>query len=137
MRVNAEKVIATLVVLSFTLTLMSTLIVAGNPLTREEAIEISRNSELVKQSLAIARSFSIETHYYNLSALENLRQWHSDPIFQNASKDSFWEEKLPDGHTAWEVIWWFNYYRAGGLSVQVIVDAETGTMIHEAAGGFD
>ena len=104
-------------------------------ITREEAIEISTNSELVKEGLTIARNVTIETNYYNSSRLEQLKIWHSDDIFKNVSTDAFWEEKVPEGHSVWEVIWWFHYQtKPGGYNVIVIVDAETATIIHEEKG---
>jgi hypothetical protein len=61
------------------------------PVTKEEAIEVSKTSELVREGLAIARSLTIETRYYNTSRLEELKKWHSDPIFKNVPKSAFWE----------------------------------------------
>jgi len=131
-----EKVIILIVIGALAVTSVYSLSALGNPITKEEAIEISKNSELVKEGLAIARGFSIETNYYNFSKLEQLRKWHSDEIFKNTPKDAFWEEKVPEGHTAWEVIWWFGGTGAPseGYAVIVIVDAEIGTIIHEVKG---
>ncbi len=44
-------------------------------------------------------------------------------------------EKVPEGHSVWEVIWWLRYQtKPGGYDVIVIVDAETATIIHEEKG---
>ncbi|MBX5327351.1 MAG: hypothetical protein ACQXXH_04695 [Candidatus Bathyarchaeia archaeon] len=131
-----EKVMVLVVIGVFIVSSVNSLSGLGDPITREEAIEISKNSELVKEGLAVAHRFTIETNYYNSSRLEQLRKWHSDEIFKNVPRDAFWEEKVPEGHSVWEVIWWFRY-GVGGYNVIVIVDAETGTIIHETKGiGF-
>jgi hypothetical protein len=98
--------------------------IAREPITREEAIEIGTNSELVKEGLAISRSFTIETNYRNSSMVEQLKLWNSELY-----------EKVPEGHSVWEVIWWLTYqHQPGGHNVIVIVDAEMATIIHEKKG---
>jgi len=136
MNVELEKVITLLVIGGFIVASVDSLSALGDTITREEAIEISKNSELVKEGLAVAYSFTIETNYYNHSRLEQLKKWHSDEIFKNVPKDEFWEEKVPKGHSAWEVIWWFRYAKgiAGGYNVIVIVDGETRIIIHQEKG---
>lgn len=132
---NLKKVIILLVIGTFIVTSVNSLIALGDPISREMAIEISKNSELVKHSLAISHIFTIETNYYNSSRLEQLRKWHSDEIFKNVPRDAFWEEKVPEGHSAWEVIWWFRYQtKPGGYNVIIIVDAETAKIINETHG---
>lgn len=136
MNLSLEKVLILIALGALTVTSAYALNALGTPITREEAIEISKNSELVNEGLAIARGFTIETHYYNSSGLEQLRKWHSDEIFKNTPKDAFWEEKVPEGHTAWEVIWWFSGPGAPseGYAVIVIVDANMGTIIYQVEG---
>lgn len=110
----------------------------GDPISREEAIKISKDSELVKEGLRFAHAFSIEANYYNSSRLEQLRIWHSDKMFDNVSRDGFWEEMVPRGHTAWEVIWWFSGVEgpsAQGYPVIVIVDAERAWIVYDMLGG--
>ena len=98
--------------------------ITREPITREEAIEISANSELVKEGLAISRSFTIETNYCNSSTVEQLKLGHSELY-----------DKVPEGHSVWEVIWWLRYQAVpGGYNVIVIVDANTATIIHEEKG---
>lgn len=133
MSINWEKVIIVIMIGALTLTSVYSLDALGNPITREEAIEISKNSELVKEGLAAAHRFTIETNYYNSSRLEQLKKWHSDEIFKNVPRDAFWEEKVREGHSVWEVIWWLRY-GVDGHTVIVIVDAETGSIIHETRG---
>jgi len=136
--ISADRVIIIVVIGTLIVTSAGLLYspVLSNPVTREEAIEISKNSELVREGLAVARGFTIETHYYNSSGLEQLREWHSDEIFKNIPKDAFWEEKVPEGHTAWQIVWWFGDTGAPseGYAVIVIVDADMGMIIHEEKG---
>ena len=109
MRVNAEKVIATFVVLSFTLTLMSTLIVAGNSLTKEEAIEISRNSKLVQSLLEDADRYTLEVHYQNKT---------------ESGKE----------HGIWLITWYIHPTGATSAFAFVIshaIDEETGEILYE------
>ena len=130
---NLEKIMVILVIVSFFLTSISVLTVQAGPLTREEAIEISKNSALVQEGLAKSRYTTIQAHYYNSSMLEQLKEWHSDEIFENVPKDAFWEEKVPEGHSVWEILWSFSE-GVGGYNIGVIVDAETGTIITEVIG---
>lgn len=120
-----EKVIIAIVIGVLTITSAYSLNALGNYITREEAIDISKNSGLVKEGLRLSLSFTIETHYYNSSMLDQLRNSHN----------VFWK-KVPEGHTAWEVIWWFGGIGAPseGYPAIVIVDADTGTIIHEEKG---
>ena len=121
---NLEKIITLLVIGAFIVTSINSLNTLGDPITREEAIEISKNSELVKEGLAISRSFTIETNYRNSSMVEQLKLWNSELY-----------EKVPEGHSVWKVIWWLTYqYPPGGHNVIVIVDAEMATIIHEKKG---
>jgi len=130
---NVEKIIIILVIFSFFLTSINVLGIQGNLLTREEAIEISKNSSLVQEGIAKTYYATIETHHYNSQRIEELKEWHSDEIFENVPKDAFWEEKVPEGHSVWEVIWYFSE-GVGGYMVGVIVDAEVGAIINELRG---
>lgn len=135
MSISIDKAIMLLVIGAFIVTSINSLNALGDAITREKAMEISRNSELVKEGLAIAYSFTIETNYYNSSRLEQLRKWHSDEMFENVPRDAFWEENVPEGHSVWEVIWRFRYQtKPGGYNVIIIVDAETGAILYETTG---
>ena len=135
MNVNPKKAII-LLAIGALIVISIVLFDAPNGLvTREEAIEVSRNSGLVREGLAISRSFGVEINYYNSSRLERLREWHFNEIFENVPRDAFWEEKVPESHSAWEVIWWFHYQKKpGDYNVIVIVDAEMAKIIHEIKG---
>lgn len=126
MNVELEKVIILLVIGAFVVTSANSLVGLDDSITRAEAVEISKNSNLVKEGLAIAYRFAIETNYYNSSMVEQLKLGHNREIY----------EKVPKGHSVWQVVWWFRYKEgmATGYTVIVIVDAETGTIIHEEKG---
>jgi len=68
---NAEKLLVILVVFAFAFTSINMLVLQGNALTKEEAIEISRNSELVRSLLEDADWYTLEVHYLN-----NTQVWH-------------------------------------------------------------
>jgi len=133
---NLEKILVSLILGTLIVTSVTSiysLSTLGNTITKEEAIEISKNSELVKEGLAIAYGISIEANYYNCQRIEQLKEWHQDEILKNVPRDEFWEEKVPEGHTAWEIVWYI-HLGVGGYLIIVIVDAEIGIMIHEELG---
>jgi hypothetical protein len=133
MKVTVQRMMVLFVIGVFFVTSVGVLSEASIPITREQAIGVSEKSELVREGLAIAKSYTIESNYYNSSMLERLAKWHSDPIFKNVPKDSFWEGRIPEGHTAWEIIWWFNE-GIGGHNAIVIIDAERAIIIAEPGG---
>lgn len=126
MNINLEKAMILLVVGTFIVTSINSLNALGNPITREEAIEISKNSGLVKEGMATTQRASIDPTYYNSSMVEQLRAGHNRELY----------ERVPVGHSVWNVVWWFSYWigSSSGYTVIVIVDAETGIMIHETKG---
>jgi hypothetical protein len=95
------------------------------PVTEEEAVEISKNSKLVQEGLTRSSKFTVETDYYNSSRVEQLKGGPDGAEF----------EKTPEGHSVWQVIWWLFYQtKPGGYDIIVIVDAETGKLLHEETG---
>jgi len=128
MNINLEKVVILIVIGAFIVTSVNSLNSLnglGSPITSEEAIEISKNSELVKEGVAIAQSFTIGTTYYNSSMVGQLKEGHNGEAY----------EKIPEGHSVWQVVWWFSYQtKPGGYVVIVIVDAETGILTYETKG---
>jgi|GEM_PF-3349793 len=126
MNINLEKAMILLVVAVFIMTSINSLNALGNPITREEAIEITENSGLVKEGLATTQRAAIDPTHYNSSMVEQLRAGHNWELY----------ERVPVGHSVWNVVWWFSYWIGGssGYTVIVIVDAETGIMIHETKG---
>jgi len=125
---KTEKVIILTVIGVFILSSINSLSALGNPVTREEAIEISKKSELVKEGMATHGYFGIgEVGYYNSSWVEQMKKGHARETY----------EKVPEGHGIWQVIWTFGNGIMRGYTVIVIVDAETGAIIHETKGvGF-
>jgi hypothetical protein len=146
LRINFEKATILVLIAGLIMTSVGLLIAFENgtitvdvidPISREEAIERSKDSELVREGLVLAHAFGIDANYHNSSGLEQLRKWHSDKLFENVSKDAFWEERVPKGHAAWEIIWWFSGDEgssAQGYDVIVIVDAKTTRIIFETLG---
>lgn len=130
---NLERIMVAVVIVSLAFTSVSLLSIQEVPLTREEAIEVSKGSSLVKEGLAIAYSVSMEANYYNSQRIEQLREWHQDEIFKNVPKEEFWEEKIPKGHCVWEIIWWIGT-GIGSYAIIIIVDAEVGKIIAEERG---
>jgi len=101
----------------------------GDPITKEEAIEISKNSQLVKEGLAAYGYFTFGAAYYNSSWVEQMKKGHAREMY----------ERVPEGHGVWKVHWTFTLSEGlwVGYTVIVVVDAETGTIIHETKGvGF-
>lgn len=121
-----EKVIILLVIGVFIMTSIDSLNGLGDPVTEEEAIEISRNSELVEEGIAAYGYFGVRASYYNSSWVEHMKRGHAREMY----------ERVPEGHSIWKVVWTFN--PQGGLmigyTVVVIVDAETGTIVHGTKG---
>jgi hypothetical protein len=118
--VNAEKVIVVLVVASFALTSMSTLITAGNPLTKEEAIEISRNTAIVQQALdETGGEMIVEAEYWSAEYINSLMGKYPSDV----------TEDLPNDHGVWRVHW-VNY--APGYRILHFIDELTGKVLHES-----
>jgi len=125
MDISFEKVIILIVISVLVMTSADSLKAYGAPVTREEAIEISKNSRLVKESLSTAWRFYFppEANYYNSSMVEMLKTTHP------------WWTSIPieNGHSVWEVVWDIGTGR-GGYVVGVVIDAGTGAIIHEEKG---
>lgn len=80
-----------------------------SPLTKEEAIEISKNTKLFKEGTELSTNFACNVYFHNSTEAE--------------------------GQDAWEVTWIFWYKEVpGGYDIIVIVDAETGIIIREEKG---
>jgi len=121
--VNLERILVTLVIVSFVFTSVTILSIEEAPITREEAIEISKGSSRVKEGLAIAFGSGVEATYYNSSMVEQLKLRHNREIY----------EKVPKGHSIWQITWYIGT-GIGGYTIGVIVDAEIGVIITEIEG---
>jgi len=127
MKTTLEKAIIMLAIGTFVVTSIS-IGALGGSITKEEAIEISKNSGLVKEGMSTYDHSQVEAMYYNSSLVEQMKKGHAGDIY----------EKVPEEHSIWKVTWAFN---PGGLmigyTVIVIVDAETGTIVYDTEGvGF-
>lgn len=121
-----ERVLILLAIGVFVMTSVDSLNGLDEPVTEEEAIRISRNSELVKEGLAAYGNFRVHASFYSSSWVEHMKKGHAGEMY----------ESVPEGHSIWKVVWTFN--PQGGLmigyTVVVIVDAETGTLVHDTKG---
>jgi len=114
-----------LVIVSFAFTSINIFAVQGGSLTREEAIEISRNSGLVREFLENADGYTLEVHHMNRTQIDRLieeyprrREWY------------------PDDHGVWDVTWYIHPVDAPSAFAYVvthIIDEETGEITHEGA----
>ena len=147
MRINLENVIISLIIGFFIVTSINSLNTLYTSITKEEAVRISKNSELVKEGLATdGYIVSIEATFYNSSWVERMKNYTipwADPDEEwvkqasKAMREKY--ENVLEGHSIWQVTWWLRTREAPieGYTVIVIVDAETGTIIHETKGvGF-
>jgi hypothetical protein len=101
--------------------------VVRGPVSREEATEISWSAHLVVDGLASSTKHVIESiDYYNASMVERLNKIHGDGIYAD----------VPQGHDIWEVLWAFVKGVEGTYLVIVIIDVQTGFIVHEEMGGF-
>jgi nicotinamide mononucleotide adenylyltransferase len=147
MSINLENVITSLIIGFFIVTSINSLNTLCTPITEEEAVRISKNSELVKEGLATnGYIVSIEATFYNSSWVERMKNYTipwADPDEEwvkrasKAMREKY--ENIPEGHSIWQVTWWLRTKEVSieGYTVIVIVDAETGTIINETKGiGF-
>jgi len=116
-----------LVIGAFTVTAVNSLTAPSNPITKEEAIEISKRAELVRDGMAAYANVRVgEATFYNSSWVERMKTGHNREIYL----------RVPEGHDVWQVIWSVHKV-VGGYLVIVVVDAETGIIIQETTGvGF-
>ena len=127
MNMNLEKAIILLIIGAFIVTSLNVLTAHRNPITKEdEAVEISKRADLVRDGVAKSSRFSFGATYYNSSWVEWMKKGHSKEMYL----------KVPKGHGIWKVVWTFLFY-VGGYTVIAIVDAESGRIVHETLGvGF-
>lgn len=141
---NLEKSLVSLILGIFIVTSIASiysLSVVGNPITKEEAIEISKNSELVKEGLAKAyRAGVSEANYHNSSWVEQMKNFTVPWADPNEEWVKRWTKevrekyaKIPEGHSIWEIIWSIDLERYSYFII-VIVDAEMGIMVHDETG---
>jgi hypothetical protein len=125
MNLTAERLIILLILGVLIVASGSSLMVSG-PITEEEAIQIAKRSDAVREALAGEYLFfDVGAEYYNSSLIEKLRESHNGDD---------WVFRVPDGHAVWSV-GWFIVVAGGGpgpyIGVGARVDAETGLVIAE------
>ena len=79
LKMNIEKMIMALVIVPLALTSINTLIIQGNSLTREEAIEIGKNSQLVQSLFKNAEFYTLEVNYENQTDVWHIT-WYIHPM---------------------------------------------------------
>jgi len=94
-------------------------------ITREEAIEISRNTELVQSMWHLIEDadwYTLEADYLNNTRINELKE--QNPQFF---------EFLPDVHGVWLVEWEIGPSKWGPATIIVIhyIDEKTGEILHE------
>jgi len=124
-RFSAEAVIVIVVLLSFILVSANTLgsRIVGSPLTREEAVEVSWNTPVMKEALFRRRGnledFSLDIQNWNASYIKLLKdEYDYDPF-----------KRLPDDHGIWKVDWDIGS-RPGG--VLQYIDELSGQVLYES-----
>lgn len=108
MRLGAARVIAVAVAVLLVFTLTETL-AGGSSLTKEEVIEISRNSPLVQKSFENSDRYAIEVH------------------------------PPDEGHDTWEVSWYIHVRgdpSAAAIGVTQNIDGKTGEIVAEGSIGL-
>lgn len=125
LNLNLERMMVMLVIVSFAFTSINIFAVQGFSLTREEAIEISRNSKLVRNLLEGADYYTLEVHYLNKTQVNEAREEYP------------WLQKYyPKDRSVWTVSWYI--HPEGAVSafrygVWHVIDAETGQILHEGS----
>jgi len=108
-----------LVVASFVLTSIGILMVQAIPLTREEALEISRNTTIVQTALNEGKGMlAIEANHWSAAHIRSLKRKYPGDVY----------EKLPYDHGVWRVCWDIT---PPGYQILHFVDELTGEILYE------
>lgn len=123
-RPNLETVLVAAIVLFIILLSGSTLILPASSLTRDEAVEVSRNSPLIRDWLARADVYTVEAFHMNSSEADRARQ--EFPALG---------EEYPENRSIWVVVW--NFHPVGAVSgfllcANHVIDDETGRIVFES-----
>ena len=121
MSINVEKAAVIFVVFSFALASINLLIVQGEYLTREEAIEISKNTPIVQEALSCGgmNASRVTADHWNATYVIFLKQEH--PNLREI-------ENLPEDHGVWRVFW---VILPPGYDILHYIDDLTGEVLHE------
>jgi hypothetical protein len=118
------------VLIPFSLTSAGILIANQGPITREEAIDISRNTKLVRDLMEKADRYTLEIFYLNKTEVNRFR---ADYPYSGLL------EMYPADRDIWVVMW---YIHPKGTASSVadgvnhVIDAETGQILHEGMSGL-
>ena len=123
---SLEEVVISSIIGMFIVSSLISLTVSNHPVTEEEAIEISKRSDLVREMFTHSlRSNTLGAEYYNFSHIQQRRAWNRD------HGEGSWEFRVPEGHGAWEVGWRFLEEGGRYYAISTVIVAETGKIIHE------
>lgn len=114
LNLDFEKTLLFLAVTLLAATLVGTLAVAGTPITKEEAIEISKNTKTVQSFLETADNYFLEVHYLNKTHTE---------------KD----------YGIWNIVWYIHPIGAPSAAAYVVshsINEETGEIMSEGTGSI-
>jgi len=127
MSAKLEKSVVLLLLVILFVAVANTLVLQGFSLTKEEAIEISRDSDTVRSRLEGSDNYSVEVHYMNSTEVNNARErFPSD------------REIYPENRSIWTVTWSIHAKgtHTGALAIiSHVVDAETGQILYEGLMG--
>jgi len=122
-KISLEKVLIAIISLSLVAVIASTLILTGFSMTKDEAIEISRNSNLVRNWLKDADHYFVDAFYMNSTEV-------------NKALDEFpgLRDVYPGNRSIWVVTW--DIHPAGAPSAfyycgNHVIDDETGRILFE------
>jgi hypothetical protein len=117
---NVERPLVALVIASFAL--VSTIILGAHRagLTKEEAIETSRNTSIVQEALSQGGIPRVTADHWNATYIVSLKQEH--PNLREI-------ENLPEDHGVWRVFW---VILQPGYHILHYIDDLTGKVLHES-----
>jgi len=126
LRLNIEKLMIMLIVLSFALTSINVTLRGFSTLTRAEATEISRNTWIVQRVFNRGHhvEYSLEAEYWSGTHILTLKKEHP-----NAEE---WQN-LPEDHGIWKIHWWIS---APGYIIIHYIDEYTGRILFESCVGI-
>jgi hypothetical protein len=115
---DIETILVILVMMSFALTSIDIFVVQGGSLTKEEAIEISRNTATVQEALSQGGIPRVTADHWNVTYIISFKQEH--PNLREI-------ENLPQDNGVWRVFWVI----PPGYHILHYIDEETGEVLHE------
>jgi len=109
-----------LVIVSFAFTSINLISAQGSAITREQAIEISRNTPIVQEAIGSSRGLMvIEAYYWSAIYIGTLKEKHPNM--------TEWRN-LPEDHGAWRVHWDIT---PPGYQITHYIDELTGQILFE------